>query len=161
GRAFLEAHPVRNRESGGCLAYGCFRESVAARHRHHAIAGTESIDALADCVDNARYFRSGNKRKRRFDLILAPDLKNVEKVERRGAIADSDFAGTRRGLRDVVEAHRFRLAPLMHPPRSHSMPACVTNLLIMYESIAPGPLSDPKPESLIPPNGTSGRAKPW
>ena len=93
------------------------------------VAGTEALDALADRHDLARALVARRERIRRRRIEPGAVI-DVEVIDGDRAMANPDFAGTRRRQFDVLEAHDVRGADVMdsvsrawpRPPRRTRAP---------------------------------------
>jgi hypothetical protein len=98
-----------------------FREPVAVRHPDHAIADAERRHPFAHRVDHARDLSSRREGKRRFHLILALHLQNVEEIQRGRLRCDAHLVPAGRfGRRRLFEPHGLGLAPIVYSPGSHA-----------------------------------------
>ncbi len=102
-----EIHSGRQRQQPPRFGFHFFRERAVRRDCHHAIAGLESIHAVARRFDDARDFATGREGERRLDLILVLDDQDVGEIHARGLHRNHDFAGTRRRRLDVFDDERL------------------------------------------------------
>src|SRR5579885_3380738 len=93
-RGKLERQTLRRREKLFRRDGGKLGEASAVDWRaHHAIAGSEALDALANSGHDAAELEAGNEGQSRFDLVSTGDHQKIRVVDAGRLDADDDLSG--------------------------------------------------------------------